>query len=239
MRSVFYLTLSVFATLAAAAEKANPFNIPPSGYSFTAGEATTLNWEPTTSGTVTLRLQWGAVLTPNSGVAIAQSIPNSGSFTWTPPANLAAQPDYTVEIVSDDDNGAVNYLPRFTVSGATGSETTKSDATTTAPKTTASSTSTSEKTTSSSSSSSSSTKSPSTLSTTTTSPSTPSGTTSTPEAKTTTTGTSSPSTSVVSTTPASSSASPSATIVPNANAGAANRVSGAMMALVLGAIAVF
>lgn len=71
MRSIFFLTLSAIATLAAAAEKANPFSIPNDGYTFKTGQPTTLKWNPTTSGTVTLRLQWGGVLTPNSGTPIA------------------------------------------------------------------------------------------------------------------------------------------------------------------------
>lgn len=68
MRSILYLAVSAFAALAAAAD--NPFNIPSHGYDFTAGSATTLSWKPTTSGTVTLKLQWGSV-TPTSGEVIA------------------------------------------------------------------------------------------------------------------------------------------------------------------------
>ena len=75
MRSVFYLTLSALASLAAAATGANPFNIPSEGYSFETGQPTTLTWEPTTSGTVTLKLQWGAVMTTNSGTTIASESP--------------------------------------------------------------------------------------------------------------------------------------------------------------------
>jgi hypothetical protein len=69
MRSVFFFALSAVATLVAARE--NAFNIPKNGYSFTAGEATTLSWEPSTEGTVTLKLQHGEVLTSDSGTTIA------------------------------------------------------------------------------------------------------------------------------------------------------------------------
>ncbi|KAE8408783.1 Ser-Thr-rich glycosyl-phosphatidyl-inositol-anchored membrane family-domain-containing protein [Aspergillus pseudonomiae] len=137
MRSIFYLTLSAMASLAAAATGANPFNIPAEGYSFEAGEPTTLTWKPTTEGTVSLKLQWGAVMTANTGTTIAKNIANSGSFTWTPPANLAAQPDYTIEIFNDDDTSEVNYLPRFTVAGATAAPSTTASATTTAETTSA------------------------------------------------------------------------------------------------------
>jgi hypothetical protein len=68
----FYLSLSAFAALAAAADNANPFNIPTEGYTFTAGKPTTLTWQPTTEGSVTLRLQWGSVLTADSGSVIAR-----------------------------------------------------------------------------------------------------------------------------------------------------------------------
>ncbi|KAK1139100.1 hypothetical protein N8T08_001286 [Aspergillus melleus] len=258
MRSVFFLTLSAIATLAAAAsEKANPFNIPKDGYSFKTGEPTTLTWAPTTEGTVTLRLQWGGVLTPNSGTAIAKSISNSGSFTWTPPSDLAAQPDYTVEIISDDDTSEVNYLPRFVVAGAT-VHTTKSSTTSTASATTSTeastTTSSEEKTTSTSSASKTNTKTetPTTLSTATSTGTGSSSATGTGsgsgEGSSTSTGSSTGSSSAAasttsgqasSTNSASASASASETTVPNSNAGTTTRVSGAMMALVLAGVAVF
>jgi hypothetical protein len=68
MRSVFFLALSAIATLVAARE--NPFNIPSGGYEFAAGEPTTLSWDPTTEGTVSIRLQWGDVLTDSTGSTI-------------------------------------------------------------------------------------------------------------------------------------------------------------------------
>ena len=73
MRSMLFLALSAIATLAAARE--NPFNIPSEGYSFTAGESTTLTWDPTTSGTVTLKLQWGSQFTSSTGTTIACKFP--------------------------------------------------------------------------------------------------------------------------------------------------------------------
>ncbi|KAB8067882.1 Ser-Thr-rich glycosyl-phosphatidyl-inositol-anchored membrane family-domain-containing protein [Aspergillus leporis] len=242
MRSIFYLTLSVIATLAAAATGANPFNIPSAGYSFETGSPTTLTWDPTTSGTVTLRLQWGAVMTTSSGTTIAGNIANSGSFTWTPPANLAAQPDYTIEIVDDDDTSQVNYLPRFTVSGATAAPSTTAVSTT--------STSTASTTKSSATDTTTATNSTATESQTKTTMSTvTSGTASSTSATTsgestsasasatgTSTGSSTSTTKATSTTSASASAS--TTVVPNVNAGISNRVSGGMLAIVLGAVAV-
>ncbi|KAF7594254.1 hypothetical protein BBP40_009806 [Aspergillus hancockii] len=246
MRSIFYLTLSAIATLAAAASGANPFNIPSSGYSFETGKPTTLTWDPTTTGTVTLRLQWGAVMTTSSGTTIASNIANSGSFTWTPPANLAAQPDYTVEIVDDDNTSQVNYLPRFTVSGATAapSTTAASTTSTSTASTTKSSATETETTTGTKSSTESQTKT--TLSTVTsgtasstsaTASGTSSDSTSASASVTgTSTGASSTSTKASSTTSASASAS--TTVVPNVNGGMSNRVSGGMLAIVLGAVAI-
>ncbi|GIJ90752.1 hypothetical protein Asppvi_009714 [Aspergillus pseudoviridinutans] len=220
MRSVIFLSLSALAAIAAAASKSNPFNIPANGYQFAAGQPTTLSWDPTTSGTVTLKLQWGTVFTADSGSTIVSSIPNSGSYTWDVPSDIAARPDYTVEIISDADSSETNYLNRFTVAGATGivsSSTATATATTTK---TASTTSTSTAT--------SGTPSMTTVTSTSASPSSSPSTTS-----------SSSTTETSTTTRAShtSSATTSATSVPNANGGVINRISGGMMALVMGVVA--
>ncbi|KAL5365809.1 Ser-Thr-rich glycosyl-phosphatidyl-inositol-anchored membrane family-domain-containing protein [Aspergillus floccosus] len=225
----FYLTLSAFAALAAAADNANPFNIPTEGYTFTAGKPTTLTWQPNTQGSVTLRLQWGSVLTPQSGSVIAQGIANSGSFTWTPPANLAAQPDYTIEIIDDSNTNEVNYLPRFTVAGAT-AVATHSAATTTSAATTSSteaSTSTESSTTSTASSKS---HSHTTMATTTSS----SSSSSTTESSSTASNTASTTTD---SNASSTSSAAAETTVPNTNAGMANQVSGGLMVAMLGAFA--
>ncbi|KAL4888688.1 Ser-Thr-rich glycosyl-phosphatidyl-inositol-anchored membrane family-domain-containing protein [Aspergillus ambiguus] len=219
-----YLTLSAFAALAAAADNANPFNIPNGGYSFTAGKPTTLTWKPTTDGTVTLRLQWGSVMTPESGSVIAKSISNSGSYTWTPPADLAAQPDYTVEIIDDSDTSEVNYLPRFTVSGATAAATTSSAAST---STSSASTSSSTEATTSSASKTHTTMSTATSTGTSTSSSSTSGSSTASSTASQTTGANASSTS----------SSASETTVPNTNAGMANKASGGLMVAMLGAFA--
>lgn len=74
MRSNFYLTIGALATLAAA-DNPNAFNIPKGGYQFEVGEPTTLKWNPTTDGTVSLKLQSGEVSTPESGSTIACKYP--------------------------------------------------------------------------------------------------------------------------------------------------------------------
>ncbi|KAL4986918.1 Ser-Thr-rich glycosyl-phosphatidyl-inositol-anchored membrane family-domain-containing protein [Aspergillus falconensis] len=227
MRSVFFLALSAAATLVAARE--NAFNIPKDGYTFTAGEATTLSWDPTTEGTVTLKLQHGDVLTSDSGTTIASSIPNSGSFTWSVPSDIEDYSDYTIEIISDSDTDSTNYLPRFSVEGA-------ETVTTTSSKTTTETTTTSTET------SSTTTKTTLTTTTTTTTESsspTPTSTSSETPSQTPASTTSTESSST-STSTSSESATDSPTSVPNVNgegdgnAGMSNRVSGGLLALALG-----
>jgi Ser-Thr-rich glycosyl-phosphatidyl-inositol-anchored membrane family len=62
------LALGLFAALASAQ---NAFIVPTSGTVYAAGDSTTLEWDPTTNGTVSLRLQWGTTTTASDGVAIA------------------------------------------------------------------------------------------------------------------------------------------------------------------------
>ncbi|KAB8257514.1 Ser-Thr-rich glycosyl-phosphatidyl-inositol-anchored membrane family-domain-containing protein [Aspergillus pseudonomiae] len=238
MRSIFYLTLSAMASLAAAATGANPFNIPAEGYSFEAGEPTTLTWKPTTEGTVSLKLQWGAVMTANTGTTIAKNIANSGSFTWTPPANLAAQPDYTIEIFNDDDTSEVNYLPRFTVAGATAAPSTTASATTTAETTSATESATETTTNTKSATETHTTLTKATASTASATASGTSTESTSASASTTGTSTGSASTSTEASSTTSASASASTTTVASVNGGMVNRVSGGMLAIVLGAIAV-
>ena len=70
MRSSISIVLGSLLALAAA-ENSNPFNVPNGGYKFKAGEPTTLKWNPTSDGTVSLKLQSGEVLTPDGGTTIA------------------------------------------------------------------------------------------------------------------------------------------------------------------------
>ena len=70
MRSSISIVLGSLLALAAA-EGTNPFNIPNGGYTFKAGEPTTVKWNPTSDGTVSLKLQSGELLTPDGGTTIA------------------------------------------------------------------------------------------------------------------------------------------------------------------------
>jgi hypothetical protein len=71
-----------------------------------AGESFTITWEPTTTNTVSLLLLKG----PSSNVVpvggpIAQGIANSGSFTWTVPAEfgpgLTETTGYGIQLIDD------------------------------------------------------------------------------------------------------------------------------------------
>lgn len=94
-------------------DKPNPFKWNDGGIMPAAGESTTLNWKPTTDGTVTLILRSGASNDLNEGTVIASNVDNSGSYTWDVDSDITRGSDYTVEIVDDDDEGNVNYSPYF------------------------------------------------------------------------------------------------------------------------------
>ncbi|KAJ5884022.1 cell wall protein [Penicillium subrubescens] len=224
MRTTFVtLAAALFAAVVSANSKANAFSNPAGGYSFTVGKATTLTWNADSGSTVTLRLQSGEVSTANTGTVIASGIANDGSFTWSVPSNLPYEPDYTIEIIDDQDTSNYNFSPRFTVTGAAA----------VATSTSASSTSTSTSTSSTSTT---------TVSTTSTTTKTSTSTHSTPTTMTTASSTSASSSSAVSTTSQSTSTSASSTsasstsaaAVPTTNAGVVNRVSGGLLAAVAG-----
>ncbi|EER28615.1 hypothetical protein D8B26_001114 [Coccidioides posadasii str. Silveira] len=122
MRSPIVIALGVLAAVAAAARE-NPFNNPSGGYRFAANMPTTLSWEPTTDGTVTLKLQKAGNITPSSGITIAANIPNSGSYVFVPSASLGPGSDYTIEIIDDNDPDNINFTPQFSITGTTGTAT--------------------------------------------------------------------------------------------------------------------
>ncbi|KAJ5825751.1 cell wall protein [Penicillium riverlandense] len=222
MRAVISIATALFAALATAQSSDNSFNNPAGGYTFTAGQTTTLTWKADTPGTVSLRLQQaGGVTTADSGVAIASNIANSGTYSWSVPADLIPGQQYTIEIIDDADENDYNFLPKFTVAGATGA------ASSTPASSSSSPTSTSASTTSTSSSTASTSATTHTTHTTHTTMSTMS---------TATTGSSH--TSTKSSISESASMTPSQSSVPTTNAGVANRVSGGMLAAAIGAFAV-
>ncbi|KAJ5392285.1 hypothetical protein N7509_007775 [Penicillium cosmopolitanum] len=239
----FIIVTSLLAALVAAKSTNNDFNNPAGGYTFTAGDSTTVTWDHKSGSTISLRLQSGSVTTATSGTAIASNIDNTGSFTWTVPTDLVKGKEYTIEIINDENTDDYNFLPYFTVVGATGSASTSTAAPTTT--TSAESTSTTEaSTTSTTAEATTTTEASTTTDATTTTTSKAAKTTATTLTKasssaatTATTSSETQSSTSASSTSASSSASASSTAVPNGNGAGVNRVSGAMLALVAGAIA--
>ena len=79
MRSTLF-AIAAFSTIILAQTSAgpNPFKVP-QGFSLTAGKPTTLQWDPTTGGTVTIRLREGANSNLTPGTIIGCK-PNSISL---------------------------------------------------------------------------------------------------------------------------------------------------------------
>ncbi|KAJ5806203.1 Ser-Thr-rich glycosyl-phosphatidyl-inositol-anchored membrane family-domain-containing protein [Penicillium pulvis] len=231
------IAAAAFSALVSASSTANPFSNPSGGYVFTAGDATTLTWDPTTSGTVSLRLQWGSVTTAESGDAIASDIDNSGSYTWDVPTDLVKGREYTIEILDDSDSSDYNFLPYFTVAGATATASATATSTSSSASTTSEATSTSSASSSTTSSTSSSSSSTSTSSTSTKSAATTMSTvTSTSASTKSTASTASSTSSSSSSSSGSASSTASQTSVPT-NAAGMTRVSAGMLAVVAGAAA--
>lgn len=67
----FIIVTSLLAALVAAKSTNNDFNNPAGGYTFTAGDSTTVTWDHKSGSTISLRLQSGSVTTATSGTAIA------------------------------------------------------------------------------------------------------------------------------------------------------------------------
>ncbi|QDS68966.1 hypothetical protein FKW77_008878 [Venturia effusa] len=111
------LTLGVLADAAFfATDSENPI-VPIEGV-IVAGKPTAIKWQPTTSGPITLMLRSGPAENLDRGVVIAASIPNTGSYLWTPPADLPLKPNYAIQISNDAYPGTqVNYSPQFAISG--------------------------------------------------------------------------------------------------------------------------
>ncbi|KAK4560843.1 hypothetical protein LTR86_005423 [Recurvomyces mirabilis] len=110
-RSFFLALLS--APLLVLADGPNAFNNANGTLVATAGQPLTLNWTPSTSGSISLVLRSGSSNDLAAGTVIASNVPNSGSYTWTPDTMLTRGSDYTVEIVDDTDPTQVNYTPYF------------------------------------------------------------------------------------------------------------------------------
>ncbi|KAL8958315.1 MAG: hypothetical protein Q9183_005862 [Haloplaca sp. 2 TL-2023] len=137
--SILYAASSLLA-LAVAQNRPNPFTLAPD-FMINAGEPTTITWEPTTDGTVSIRLRSGAssdleegteilckcnllrsvralpLNHPISGLTrnVTANIPNNGEATVILPADTVRNSDYALQIVSDTEEDQVNYSAPFVV----------------------------------------------------------------------------------------------------------------------------
>lgn len=111
--STVFLSVAAFAAAVLAAE--NPIIKPDGKEPILAGHAFTIEWKPTTDGTITLTLRQGPSTNLHTLGVIADKVPNSGTYEWTPDASLPSGDNYAIMITSA--NGDVNYTPLLTITG--------------------------------------------------------------------------------------------------------------------------
>ncbi|GIJ85933.1 hypothetical protein Asppvi_004804 [Aspergillus pseudoviridinutans] len=106
-----------------------------------AGKPYTIEWDPTTTGPISLVLLRG----PSNNVlpiaTLADNIPNSGSFSWTPSTSLEPDTTHYGLMLVVDGTGQYQYSTQFGISNPdyTGSSSNSSSTTTTATETKSSS----------------------------------------------------------------------------------------------------
>lgn len=109
--SLFTAGLALFAPLAdaytkpvGAMPKGNPISQPGLASIVPAGKPFTVVWEPTTQGSVTLVLLKGPSENAEPQYAIAEGVPNSGTYVWTPSKDLEPTEDatgYGIQLICD------------------------------------------------------------------------------------------------------------------------------------------
>ncbi|KAL8712404.1 MAG: hypothetical protein Q9220_003252 [cf. Caloplaca sp. 1 TL-2023] len=107
--SIVYVASCLLALAAAQAPSGPNYFTLPAGFMINAGSSTPITWNPTTGGTVTIRLRSGASSDLESGTVVASHLDNNGKATITVPADTVRNSDYTLEIVSDSNASDVNY----------------------------------------------------------------------------------------------------------------------------------
>jgi hypothetical protein len=125
MFGLFTAGLAAFAPLAAAyttptgnAPKGNPIAQPGLNTIVPVGEDFQISWDPTTKGTVSLILLKGPAENLQFVEAIAEMIPNSGSYSWKPETSLVASEGakgYGIQLI-DDATGQYQYTTQFGIS---------------------------------------------------------------------------------------------------------------------------
>lgn len=121
-------------------QTSNPVFTPNTGDIVPAGKPYKITWGPTESGTVSIILLRGPATNILPLYPIVEKLPNTGSYTWTPKADL--EPDtthYGIQVIIDA-NGQYQYSTQFGVSNPNYEPPSSSSAaaTTAAPTTTGS-----------------------------------------------------------------------------------------------------
>lgn len=122
--SLFTAGLALFAPLAdaytqpqGASPKGNPIASPGLADVVPAGKPYTVVWEPTTKGTVTLVLLKGPSTNAEPQYAIAENIPNDGTYVWTPSKKLEptdGPEGYGIQLIVDSNGQYVSGIAIIT-----------------------------------------------------------------------------------------------------------------------------
>jgi len=108
---------SAYTTPVGANPSGNPILTPGLQQQVPIGKPFEITWNPTSSGTVTLVLLRGPSNNVQPLFPIVEKIPNTGSYSWTPPTSLT--PDtthYGIQLIQDS-NGVYQYSTQFGLSG--------------------------------------------------------------------------------------------------------------------------
>ncbi|OJJ60147.1 hypothetical protein ASPSYDRAFT_150461 [Aspergillus sydowii CBS 593.65] len=120
------------------APSGNPISKPGLQEAVPAGKPYTIQWEPTTEGTVSLVLLRGPSENIQPLYALAENIPNEGTFEWTPSTEL--EPDVThygllIVVESGANKGAYQWSTQFGIKNPNYGKDESSSTTTAAPTT--------------------------------------------------------------------------------------------------------
>jgi hypothetical protein len=84
------------------------------------GKAYTIKWDPTTTGPVSLVLLRGPSTNVKAIKTLADSIPNSGSFSWTPGTDLEVDTTHYGLLLVVEGTGQYQYSTQFGLGAAAG-----------------------------------------------------------------------------------------------------------------------
>jgi hypothetical protein len=138
MRFTFATVISTLAALAAAHTQPD-YSKQPGGNAITSpglheqvpeGAAYHIKWEPTEGKTVSLVLLRGPSTNVKPIATIAEQIPNSGDFTWTPSSSLEIDDTHYGLLLVVEGTGQYQYSTQFGIAKGSGSGSSDSGATT-------------------------------------------------------------------------------------------------------------